>query len=122
MPGDDLCADADAEIAARLAKRASTSTEQLLNERGKTHGDFAIHAGCTQALKAVIVYWTAQAGKRPTDLDVQQREALDMIVHKIGRIVAGDPDFQDHWDDISGYAMLVSKALVRATTPGGKKE
>jgi hypothetical protein len=34
-----------------------------------------------------------------------------MIVHKIGRIVNGNPDKVDHWDDIAGYATLVSDRL-----------
>jgi hypothetical protein len=35
-----------------------------------------------------------------------QRETLDMIAHKIGRILAGDPNVEDHWKDIAGYATL----------------
>lgn len=83
------------------------TTESLLAERGKTHGDFADHAAVTQALKheiecAVI----ARTNRGQPLLTDGQREALDMIAHKIGRILAGDPDFADHWDDIAGYALL----------------
>jgi hypothetical protein len=79
------------------------STQQLLNERGKTHGDFSVHASMTQALKD-------QMGKgfgwgKLTDYE---RESLEMIAHKIGRILAGNPHFKDHWDDIAGYAKLVA--------------
>jgi hypothetical protein len=42
-------------------------------------------------------------------LSDQQIEALEMIAHKIGRIIAGDPDFDDHWDDIAGYAKIANK-------------
>lgn len=41
-------------------------------------------------------------------LDDVQRESLSMIFHKIGRILAGDPNFRDHWDDIAGYAKLAA--------------
>ena len=34
-------------------------------------------------------------------LNDAQTEALDMIFHKIGRILAGDPNFRDHWQDIA---------------------
>jgi hypothetical protein len=34
-----------------------------------------------------------------------------MIVHKIGRIVNGDPDVTDHWVDIAGYATLIADRL-----------
>jgi hypothetical protein len=38
-----------------------------------------------------------------------QREALDMILHKIARIVNGNPNETDHWHDIAGYATLVEQ-------------
>ena len=47
----------------------------------------------------------------PNTLSYQQLEALEMICHKIARIVAGDPDFADHWRDIAGYATLVANEL-----------
>ena len=45
------------------------------------------------------------------DLSDVQKESLDMIAHKIARILAGNQDNKDHWDDIAGYASLVSKEL-----------
>ncbi len=83
------------------------STEQLLAERGKTHGDFKDHAACTQQMK--VVFRQFVRGKLS---DVQQ-EAVDMIIHKLGRVAAGNPNFADHWDDIAGYAKLVSQDLAR---------
>ena len=47
-----------------------------------------------------------QLNKGP--LSDTQKESLEMIVHKIGRILAGDPSFQDHWDDIAGYAKIAN--------------
>ena len=44
-------------------------------------------------------------------LDSDQQEALDMICHKIGRIINGDPDYADSWVDIAGYAQLVANRL-----------
>lgn len=85
----------------------STDIDALLEERGNTHGDYSEHALITQELKRVMQqstqYWTLQ----PT-----QRETLEMIAHKIGRILAGNPNFKDHWDDIAGYATLVAKQLT----------
>ena len=82
-------------------------TETLLQERSKTHGDFTEHARLTQALKAVWV--SAPSYIQTTDIE---REAVEMILHKIGRIGAGNPHYQDHWDDIAGYAKLVSQRLA----------
>ena len=78
-------------------------TDELLAERGKTHGDFTEHARITQNIKAMM-----QNEKSYGFLNAVEREALDMIAHKIGRILAGNPHFEDHWADIAGYAKLVA--------------
>jgi len=80
--------------------------EKILAEREKTHGDFRTHAAITDAIK----YHMHNSSKWDY-LSSTQREALDMTAHKIGRILAGDPDHKDHWDDIAGYTTLVAKEL-----------
>jgi hypothetical protein len=40
-----------------------------------------------------------------------QKEALEMIQHKIARILNGDPDYVDSWTDIAGYSTLVADRL-----------
>mgnify|MGYP001330036247 CR=1 FL=1 len=80
--------------------------EEILAEREKTHGDFRTHAAITDAIK----YHMHNSSKWDY-LSSIQREALDMTAHKIGRILAGDPDHKDHWDDIAGYATLVAREL-----------
>lgn len=81
--------------------------DTLLRDRHATHGDYAVHADITQRLKIVM---RLQPGW--LRLNAMQGEALEMIAHKIGRILAGKPDFQDHWDDIAGYARLVSQRIT----------
>lgn len=78
-----------------------------LTERGKRYGKFTGHAKVTQELKRVL--WNALADK--PQLADDQQEALDMICHKLGRIVNGDPNYADSWVDIAGYAKLVSDRL-----------
>ena len=78
-------------------------TQELLNERGKTHGDYTEHARITQNLKIMMRNFKGWGR-----LNLAMCESLDMQAHKIGRILAGDPDFRDHWDDIAGYAKLVA--------------
>jgi hypothetical protein len=75
-----------------------------LAERGKTHGDFRVQAATTQAIKNAY----EQSPNWPHMSDVQ-REALDMIAGKIGRILCGNPDEPDHYHDIAGYATLAEK-------------
>lgn len=82
--------------------------ETMLSEREKTHGNFRDHARCTQRLKAVLRDELEIMGRT---LTMEQQEALDMVFHKIGRMVAGDANFIDHWDDLAGYSTLVAKIL-----------
>ena len=81
---------------------------QILTERGLRYGKFIDHAAVTQGLKNVIDHWLSKQDKFLAD---DQMEALDMICHKIGRIVNGDPDYADSWIDIAGYAKLVADRL-----------
>lgn len=80
----------------------------ILQEREKTHGDFSENALVMQTLKAAAHNSPNWAGNR---LTVVQREAIDMIMHKAGRILAGNPNHLDHWQDIAGYAQLVADRI-----------
>jgi hypothetical protein len=85
----------------------------LLADRAKTHGDFLHHALITQELKEVIHNPDRYGNNFWAELNVCQQETLDMIAHKIGRILAGDPNFRDHWIDIAGYAILVANRCTK---------
>lgn len=80
----------------------------ILDERGARYGTFAGHAEISQHLKMVLRKYFERRGKVPAD---DQAEALDMICHKIARIINGDPDYADSWTDIAGYAQLVADRL-----------
>ena len=88
----------------------SDAIQDILTERGQRYGDFTGHAQITMALKGVI---TTALEERDKTLADDQREALDMICHKIGRIINGDPDYADSWVDIAGYAQLVADRLQK---------
>ena len=80
--------------------------KDTLVERGHTHGDFSESALYVQHVKDLMreqLNWY--------ELPEHQREALDMIQHKIGRILHGDYMHQDNWHDIQGYAKLVEEEL-----------
>lgn len=84
----------------------ATDTNATLKGRGSRYGHFNGHAAITQNLKDVM---------RATDnwgrLTSAQKESLEMVAHKIGRILNGDPNYADSWHDIAGYASLVDKLL-----------
>ena len=81
-----------------------TDVDAVLDERGKRYGKFEDHAYITQELKKI-------AYRVNETLTHDQTEALDMIFHKIGRILNGDPNYADSWIDIAGYAKLVADRL-----------
>lgn len=81
--------------------------EEVLNQRQATYGDFTKNAEVSQMMK----YFMAQ-GTNYKQMPVAHREALEMIVHKIARIVNGDSYFIDSWKDICGYSQLVINELL----------
>lgn len=82
------------------------ATEQLITERGSRYGKFKDGAEIMQELKDVMREVDGWRNLTPS-----QREALDMIQHKIGRILNGDPTYDDSWKDIAGYATLIVNEL-----------
>ena len=82
--------------------------DATLIDRGGRYGPFRGQAEVTTALKEVLANELCERCKK---LPPIQQEALDMIFHKIGRIVNGDNYCDDSWHDIAGYAELVVKDL-----------
>lgn len=96
-----------------MGKMSELATErdkisELLAERAQTHGDYTVTAYFSQQFKAT-------ARKSPNwsggQLGSPHLESVDMILHKLARILCGDPDHEDSWRDISGYAQLVCDYL-----------
>ena len=84
-----------------------------LAERGARYGDFTDHARICQAIKTTMQYEAGCVGwNRLNDV---QKQALEVIADKIARILSGDPNYDDNWRDIQGYARLVEERL-----PGSK--
>ena len=91
-----------------LSKNHDAHTHQrgILAERGKRYGAFKDNARIAQGIKIVMEHDSIWASLMP-----DQREALSQIAAKISRILIGDPDYVDNWDDIAGYATLVADRL-----------
>ena len=84
------------------------SIHATLVERGNRYGEYAEHARITQNIKGAMIdspNWKT--------LSPAQKEALEMIAHKIGRILNGDPNYLDSWHDIGGYNQLVIDLLPK---------
>jgi len=82
--------------------------DQILDSRAKDYGKFIEGAEIMQMLKRLVHNYIEARG---TQLAFDQREAIDMIIHKLGRIINGNPDKVDSWRDVAGYATLVADRL-----------
>ena len=82
--------------------------DQTLDERAKDYGRFKDSAALMQGIKRLLADHARRHDKLFAD---DQWEAIEMIVHKMARIVNGNPDKVDHWVDIAGYAKLVADRL-----------
>ena len=80
--------------------------DKILDERGARYGKFKDHADISQLIKGLL-----QSRPGWNRLKHDQKESLEMIAHKIARILNGDPDYADSWVDIAGYAQLVADRL-----------
>jgi hypothetical protein len=83
--------------------------KQTLNERGARYGSFKGHSDVSQRLKVAVQEELKARGRFLLPL---QQEAMDMILHKIARIVNGDASYIDSWRDIVGYSQLVVDELL----------
>jgi hypothetical protein len=79
---------------------------EMLVQRTNVHGEFNENSRATWDIMRVL-----QRERNWGRLSSGQKHALYMVAHKMARIMAGDPNHPDHWDDISGYARCVSDRL-----------
>ena len=93
----------------------SIAIDATLDTRGQRYGSFDGHARVTQAIKQAMAQ-----GRNWDSLAPDQKEALEMIAHKAGRILNGDPDYADSWHDIAGYSRLVELRLNERATQAAR--
>jgi hypothetical protein len=68
--------------------------------RDQQHGGMEPVGQLSQNIKGAL-----RAGDNWPRLTPGEREALDMVAHKIARILSGaDPHDPEHWTDLAGYA------------------
>lgn len=87
----------------------SEDITETLAQRDKRYGSFPEHARITQSIKRAMI-----DSPNWTKLSDDKRESLEMLAHKVGRILNGDPEYHDSWHDIIGYTKLVADTLEQA--------
>ena len=83
-----------------------TDIKAILAERGSRYGKFTDQARISQALKRVM----HESPSWPLLTDAQ-KEGLEMVQHKVARMLSGDPTYLDNIVDINGYATLVRQSM-----------
>ena len=81
---------------------------KTLDERHARYGTYMDVAKTAQLLKGILAEAII---KNPTEVSYDMRESIDLICNKLSRIVNGDPNYDDSWHDIAGYATLISERL-----------
>lgn len=84
--------------------------EQILAQRKEQYGEFKDVASMSANACRELMINDALRGRHPSEW-----VALVMIVNKIARLINGDISHKDSWDDIAGYASLISKQLANKT-------
>ena len=73
--------------------------------RDHQHGGMEAVGELSQNIKLQL-----RLGRNWTRLSHGHREALDMMAHKLARILSGaDPHDPQHWEDVAGYAQAVMR-------------
>lgn len=98
--------------------QVADSVAATLAQRGSRYGDFTDHARVCQNLmdvmhKAVTKDRLGETVGSWVKLDPVKKQALTVIADKIARILTGDPNYDDNWHDIQGYAKLVEDRLPK---------
>jgi hypothetical protein len=104
----ELIKEMEPDVVDAVMQLEADSMSAVLDERGTRYGTFQGHAQVAQELKEVVSSSLAARGKV---LAPDQAEALDMIMHKVARIINGDPNYDDSWVDICGYSQLIVDRL-----------
>jgi len=79
---------------------------EILKDRGNRYGEFKEHARITQSIKTAMIdspNWSR--------LSPDKRECLEMIAHKVGRVLNGDSEYIESWRDMAGYISLIIDSL-----------
>jgi hypothetical protein len=85
--------------------------EKTLEERKAKYGDFTDDAHVAQQIKLLM-----HTHEGWTRMSFVQREALELIATKLGRLFTGDPNYADNWHDIAGYATLAEQRCQKSMT------
>jgi hypothetical protein len=83
--------------------KKESSEEKIRNTLSERESQY----GCFEDVARTVQIFKDMIRGSGANLSNVQAEGLDMISHKIARIINGNPNNIDSWIDIAGYAQLV---------------
>lgn len=86
----------------------SEQVRSALDQRAKEYGSYLDKCVFIQQVKDLV-----RVAPSWHDMDPDQRETVDMVIHKISRAIYGDPNKLDTWIDIAGYSQLIVDRLEK---------
>lgn len=89
-----------------MSNSIDNELSEVLDERAKNYGRFADQARISLALRNIVC-----GGRSWSNMSPSMKESMIMILHKIARIVNGDPKYLDSWMDIAGYSELIIREV-----------
>lgn len=92
------------------------NVQTITDQRKTRYGDFRGHATVSQRLKEVTdeaLMDNPNFAAMPVSDQLVVREGLAMVLHKIARIVNGDPTYDDSWIDIEGYSKITRERVCK---------
>lgn len=86
---------------------------EITTKRASVYGYYLHNAIVSQAIKSAMrnIPDPDNEGIGWDSLPVDVRDSLEMMACKISRIVTGNPEYLDNWDDIGGYAKIVADRI-----------
>lgn len=94
-------------LSLRNAVSRIMNVDETLAQRCSRYGEFKENARVTQEALAVFM-----AEPQWETLSDTHKEFFHMTLHKMSRMICGDPNYVDNPHDIAGYAKLLEKELI----------
>src|SRR5689334_2042453 len=84
-----------------------STTEQLIEERGKRHGDFELTSKIYGELFEICLPMLSKPENAPL------RYSMCNVLNKLARVIAGEATYDDHWRDVKGYGAIAEAICQR---------
>lgn len=78
--------------------------QATLDQRGSRYGKFADNSLIFAQIMQIVDESPVAKDNR---LNPTHRHSLSMMATKLSRILTGDPNYDDNWRDIAGYATIM---------------